>query len=202
MASLGFGGKAARTLDFDIEARPLSWLGGDFVTREVTAIAARFLDEPARKTHVWQLGINETEEMLSGFVALYDEADIVTGHYIRGFDLPNLNAAMMEFGLPQLTEKWTVDTKGDLVKRQGISASQESLGAMLGIKAPKIVMTQDDWRSANRLEPRGLKKVRERVVGDITQHIEMLAELRRRGLVGPGKLWTPGPGRNDARYTP
>lgn len=202
MANLGFGGSRARTLDFDIEARPLSWLGGDFVTREVTAIAARFTDAPKKDTHVWQLGVDDPVDMLEGFRELYDAADIVTGHYIRGFDLPNLNGAMIELGLAPLSEKWTVDTKGDLLKNQGISKSQESLGAMLGLKAPKVVMTQADWRSANRLEPAGLAKVRERVIGDINQHIEMLAELRRRGLLGPGRMWRPSPSADARGYQP
>jgi hypothetical protein len=201
MAGLTFGGKQPRTLDFDIEARPLSWLGGDFVTREVTAIAARFLDED--DTYCWALGEDTTEDMLLGFKVLYDNADIVTGHYIRGYDLPGLNDALMEFGLPQLGPKWSVDTKLDLRKGQGVSKSQESLGAMLGLDHPKIQMSQSDWRAANRLSPEGVAKTKRRVIGDVEQHIEMLAELRWRGdLLGPGKLWSPGPGKNAAGYTP
>jgi hypothetical protein len=200
MSRLSFGGASPRTLDFDIEARPLSWLGGDFVTREVTAIAASFIG--SGDTWVWALGEDSTEEMLLGFKALYDEADIVTGHYIRGYDLPGLNDALMEFGLPQLGEKWSVDTKLDLRKGQGVSKSQESLGAMLGLDHPKIQMSQSDWRAANRLTPEGVEKTKRRVIGDVEQHIEMLAELRRRGdLLGPGKLWTPRPG-NGKTYSP
>jgi len=202
VANLGFGGSRARTLDFDIEARPLSWLGGDFVTREVTAIAARFIDRPKKETHVWLLGVDDPVAMFEGFRALYDEADVVTGHYIRGFDLPNLVGAMSEYGLPPLGEKWTVDTKGDLVKSQGVSKSQESLAAMLGLRHPKVQMNQAKWRAANRLTPEGIELTRERVVGDINQHIEMLAELRRRGLVGPGRLWTPDPSGGTRGYTP
>lgn len=202
MAALGFGGKRTRTLDFDIEARPLSYLGADFTTRDVTAIAARFIDQKPKDTHVWLLGVDDPVEMFEGFRALYDEADIVTGHYIRGYDLPNLIGAMVELGLPPLTEKWTVDTKGDLLKNQGVSKSQESLAAMLGIKSPKIQMNQAKWREANRLTPEGIALTRERVVGDITQHIEMLAELRRRDLVGPGRLWTPSPNGGLRGYTP
>lgn len=194
-----FSGRTARTLDFDIEARPLSWIGGDFVSREVTAIAARFLDED--ETYVWLLGEDDPVDMLNGFRVLYDNADIVTGHYIRGYDLPNLNASLIDNGLPPLDAKWSVDTKLDLVKRQGISASQESLAATLGISAPKVQMTQRDWRDANRLTPEGLEKTRERVTGDVRQHIEMLAELRRRKLVGPGKVWTPQAGA-ASRYQP
>ena len=201
MAELGFGGKSARTLDFDIECRPLSWYGGDWVTREITAIACRMIDWPESRTFVWLLGEDEPEYMLEGFRAWYDLADVVTGHFIRGFDLPNVNAAMMEYGLKPLVDKWTVDTKLDLVKKQGLSGSQESLAAMLGVKAPKVQMDQTKWREANRLTPEGIALTRERVVGDVTQHIEMLAEMRRRGLVGPGKLWSPSPGPGKG-YTP
>lgn len=202
MSGLSFGGARARTLDFDIEARPLSWLGGDFVTREVTAIAARFIDAPKKETHVWLLGVDDPVDMLNGFRDLYDEADIVTGHYIRGYDLPNLMGAYTEYGLPGLGDKWTVDTKGDLLKNQGVSKSQESLANMLGVKAPKIQMDQSKWRAANRLTPEGIALTKERVVGDINQHIEMLAELRRRGLVGPGRLWTPSAQGSMRGYTP
>jgi hypothetical protein len=202
VSGLSFGGARARTLDFDIEARPLSWLGGDFVTREVTAIAARFIDAPKKDTHVWLLGVDDPVDMLEGFRALYNEADIVTGHYIRGFDLPNLMGALAEYGLAPLEEKWTVDTKGDLVKNQGVSKSQESLAAMLGLKHPKVQMNQAKWRAANRLTPEGIALTKERVVGDINQHIEMLAELRRRGLVGPGRLWTPNAQGSPRGYTP
>lgn len=200
MSTLGFGGSSARTLDFDIEARPLSWLGGDFVTREITAIAACFLDEPDY-VYCWALGHDDPKDMLRGFSVLYDNADIVTGHYIRGYDLPNLNAALMEFDLPLLGDKWTVDTKNDLVRRQGISVSQESLGAMLGLEAPKVQMNQAKWREANRLTEEGIQLTKERVIGDVKQHMELLAELRERGLVGPGKLWS-GKGKSAIKYVP
>lgn len=199
MADLGFGGARARTLDFDIEARPLSWLGGDFVTREVTAIAARYLDEDY--VYCWALGEDDPKDMLRGFTVLYDNADIVTGHYIRGYDLPNLNGALMEHDLPLLSDKWTVDTKGDLVKRQGISVSQESLGAMLGLEAPKVQMNQAKWREANRLTEEGIKLTKERVIGDVNQHIELLAELRRKGLVTSGRLWS-GTAKTATKYVP
>ena len=190
MGNLGFTGAGARTLDFDIEARPLSWYGGDWVTREVTAIAARFIDEPESKTRVWLLGPHTQEEMLLGFVELYDVADIVTGHYIRGFDLPNVNAALFEHGLPGLSDKYSVDTKLDLVKFQGLSKSQENLGAMLGLEHPKVSMDQAKWRAANRLEADGIALTKKRVIGDVNQHIEMLAELRSRGMLGSGKVWS------------
>lgn len=182
-------GRPFRWLDFDTEARPLSWYGGDFVTKEVTAIACQFIGE--KKMHVWALGECSTEEMLAGFLELYNKADGVTGHYIRGYDLPVLQGAMIEFGFPPLTPKLTHDTKLDLIRFQGLSKSQENLGAMLGLTHPKIQMDQAKWREANRLTAKGIRLTKQRVTGDVRQHVEMRRELLRRGMLGKPKLWRP-----------
>ena len=190
-----------RILDFDIEARPLSWYGGDFVTREITAIACRFVDEKPKDIRCWLLGQHSLRDMLEGFVEVYDEADMVTGHYIRGFDLPNMNSALTEIGLPPLSDKLSHDTKLDLIKRAGMSNSQENLAAMLGLKHPKINMTQADWRAANRLTPEGVMKTKLRVIGDVEQHIEMREVLIIRGMLGVPRLWkSSGSGVNKGYH--
>jgi hypothetical protein len=188
-----------RILDFDIECRPLSWYGGEWVTKEVTAIGCRFLDR--KQGRVWLLGRDEPREMLEEFVrGFYDVADVVTGHYIRGFDLPSLNGALIDNGLPVLGDKLAQDTKTDLVKFDGLSKSQENLGALLGLKHPKVGMNQQTWREANRLTPGGIMEARKRVLGDVEQHIEFRQKLLDMGLLGPPKLWTSGPGRRAAAY--
>lgn len=183
----------ALILDFDIESRPLSWYGGDFVTKETTAIAAKFISDKnvgkAKKMYCWALGEVSMEEMLEGFRKLYDKATIVTGHYIRGYDLPSINAGMLELGLPPLASKMTQDTKGDLIQLSGLSKSQENLGATLGLKHPKIGMDQDKWRKANRLEPAGIAETKKRVRGDVEQHIELRQILLERGLLSEPRLW-------------
>lgn len=176
-----------RILDFDIENRPLSYLGMDFTTADITAIAAGWVGE--KDVKVWLLGEVSTEEMLLGFKALYDEADMVTGHFIRDHDLPHINAALMEFGLPLLGPKLTSCTKRDLRKRKGISASQESLSGMLGVKAPKIQMDQASWRAANRLTPEGLALTKRRVVGDIKQHKALRVALLEAGMLKKPRVW-------------
>ena len=189
-----YRGNAARVLDFDCEARPLSWYGGDWVTKEVTAIAWQFTDR--KRTEVRLLGIHETSQLFADFVAAYDQADVVTGHFIRGYDLPVLNGALIELGMPPLKPKLTQDTKLDLVKRSGISVSQENLGALLGLKHEKVQMDQAKWRAANRLTPAGIALTRKRVVGDVKQHIEMRARLLELGLLRSPRMWSgnaPGP---------
>jgi len=187
-------------LDFDIENRPLSYLGSDFTTGEVTAIAWAWCDKPQDAT-VMLLGETDLRTILLAFCAAYNEADMVTGHYITGHDLPMLNGALMEEQLPALADKWVQDTKTDLIRAKGISRSQESLGAMLRLEQPKVQMNQSKWRAANRLTPDGLQLVRERVVGDIQQHMAMRKELDALGYLSAPKLWRGGSAKMQ-EYTP
>lgn len=178
-------------LDFDIEARPLSYIGGDYTSREITAIAWSW-DTPGNSAiHCVLLGDHSSIDMLEFFRVMYDQADIVTGHYIRKYDLPNLNGAMLENGLPPLSPKLVSDTKEDLVKIDGVSKSQESLAGMLGLGIDKYHMTQADWREANRLTEDGIKLTSERVKQDVRQHKAMRAELVRLGMLGAPRMWYP-----------
>lgn len=189
-----------RVLDFDCEARPLHWIGGDFVSKEITALAWAWTDDPEHVT-CYLLGEADPVVMLEAFRAAYDRADMVTGHYIRGFDLPLVNGAMTEYQLRPLGPKLSQDTKIDLIRRHGLSGSQESIGSMLDLARPKIGMNQKKWRDANRLTKTGRALARERVCGDVRQHIEMRARLLELGYLSNPKLWKSGSARAES-YTP
>lgn len=180
-------GRQIRVLDFDIENRPLSYLGMDFTTADITAIAWGWIGE--EKIECWALGDVSTEIMLEQFLAVYNEADMVTGHFIRNHDLPHINGALMEHNMPLLGDKLTSDTKNDLLRRKGISASQENLAGMLGLPEPKRHMSQTEWREANRLTKKGIALTKDRCCGDIVQHKALRALLIERGMLGPPKLW-------------
>jgi hypothetical protein len=188
-----------RILDFDIENRPLSYLGSDFTTAEVTAIAWAWDHEP--DVTVYLLGEHELSDILHTFRTAYEQADLVTGHYIRGHDLPMVNGALVELGLPVLPDKLTCDTKLDFARTKGISLSQESLGAMLRLDSQKVQMNQSKWRAANRLTPEGLKEVRERVTGDVRQHLALRRELLAKGYLNSPRVWRSGSARVEA-YVP
>lgn len=187
-AAIRVSHRAKRILDVDIENRPLSYLGSDFTTGEVTALAWAWTDKPDDVT-VYLLGPMTLRSILTKFLPVYAQADVVTGHYLRGHDLPMLNGALMELGMPALPEKMTQDTKLDLLRSKGISLSQESLGAMFKLEAPKVTMNQAKWRAANRLSPDGIAWVKERVTGDVRQHIELRRRLLDGGYLGPAKVW-------------
>ena len=183
-----------RILDFDIENRPLAyWYDGN-TTAEITAIGWAFYDEPVIHSRLLlPPPKHETSmlKMLKAFRRAYDKADIVTGHFIRVHDLPIINSHMIEFGLPPLDAKMSSDTKIDLIRHGQMSASQLALSAMLDVKAPKPRMTNLRWRDANRLTPDGMVLARERVEGDVKQHMELRAAMLRDGLLKPPSLWSP-----------
>lgn len=192
MGVLKFRGKPLRVLDFDTEVRPLSYLGSDYTTGEVTAIAwAWVVDGKAVDLQCATLTKRRDSgaQMLKRFVNTYNAADMVTGHFIRGYDLPVLNGACLDAGLPPLQDKLTHDTKNDLRKRKYVSASQENLGAHLMLEHPKVQMNQHKWREANRLTPEGIALTRERVIGDVVQHVELREELLRLGWLDSPKVW-------------
>jgi hypothetical protein len=187
-----------RVLDFDIENRPLTYLGSDFTTAEVTAIAWAW---DADDVTVYLLGEHPLRYILERFVEAYNEADMVTGHYIKGHDLPMVNGALVECGMPSLQDKLVQDTKTDLIALKGISKSQESLGSMFRLDQPKVQMNQTKWRAANRLTPEGLAEVRERVVGDVRQHIAMRQRLLDLGYLAGPRVWRSGVAKVEA-YVP
>ncbi len=190
---------AGRILDLDIENRPLSYWYDGQCTAEITAIAWAWVG--SRKVQASVLGEVESawsgrpttvSNMLYDFHCAYDEADMVTGHYLRKHDLPIINAGLIELGMEPLGPKLVSDTKLDLVRFGGLPKSQEALGAMLHLRHPKVQMTQAMWRDANRLTPEGIKLTRKRVVGDVRQHMQLRAALVGEGLLKPPFMWRPG----------
>lgn len=182
--------KQLRILDFDIETRLVGFhFGGKFAPGgcEPIAIAASWVGE--KPVHVRTLGEGTAKEMLLWFRDLYDQADVVTGHYIRKFDLPILNGAFFENKLRTLGKKLVVDTKQDFVRRAGFSLSQENLAAMLQLERGKYHMNDNDWRAASR--GLNLREVKKRVTEDVKQHKLLRAELVERDALSPPKMWRP-----------
>ena len=189
-----------RILDFDLENRPLSYWYEGATTAEITAFGWSWVGSYGVDTLLLQRdgqyedkdGFRYTPEIaLTMFMDIMDAADMLTGHYIRRHDLPILNAALVEYGLPHLRPFLTQDTHTDFVKRKDLSISQENLAAMLGLPEPKHHMTQTEWRKANRLTDEGIVSARKRVVDDVIQHKALRLAILERGLLKAPKIWRP-----------
>lgn len=187
-----------RILDFDLENRPLTYMGMDFTSAEITALAwswvgsgvvEALLLEPDGK-YLDDSGVGWPPQIaLARFAALLHKAEMVTGHYIRKHDLPILNSAMIEYDLPLLSPVLVQDTKCDMVRKKDLAASQEALASMFNVPAVKQHMTQGQWREANRLTVGGAAETKRRVVGDVVQHLALREEMLRRKLLKPPRMW-------------
>jgi hypothetical protein len=184
--------RSLRILDFDCESRPLGWIGSDYVHQEITVAAWKWIGEPGDvEVRALTKDDRSRRSMLRAFRQAFDLADMVCGHFIRNYDLPLVNAMLVELGEPALTMKLTQDTKNDLPPMKGISKSQENLAEMFGLPEPKVHMNVPRWREANRLTRRGVEKGVERAVYDVLQNISLRDELISRRLLGPPRMWRP-----------
>jgi hypothetical protein len=177
-------------LDFDIENRPLTYWYEGHPTVEITSISSCWAHDLG-SMHVDLLGRDDPKQMLINFVDRYNDADIVTGHNIRRHDLPIINGALMEFGLPQLSSKMTIDTRWDLRKKGDIPASQEYLLDLFNIPIQKFHMSQHSWRKANRLSDEGIAITEQRVSSDVLGHMMLRNKLVELNLLGAPKVWKP-----------
>jgi predicted PolB exonuclease-like 3'-5' exonuclease len=185
----------SRTLDFDIETRRVGFHTG-FKGKpdgcEPIAIACSWIgEEEVRSIILGSVDHDSVVAMLEWFLEFYNEATMVTGHYITKFDLPILNTAMLEWDLPPLGAKLAQDTKTGLIDFEGYSKSQENLGKLAQIDAGKYHMSDADWRRFTRLTLGGQKRGRKRVEADVVQHKQMRLELMRRGMLNDPVLWKP-----------
>lgn len=189
-------------LDFDLENRPLSYLGMDWTSAEVTAIGWSWVGDDEVSTMMLHLdgryGFKpgtlpevalDPADAFRVFRHVLTSADILTGHYITKHDLPIVNSMLMELGLEPLPELLTQDTQAHSIRVKDLSRSQENLASMFRMAEAKHHMTQSEWREANRLTEAGIEGSRKRVVDDVIQHKALREEMLKRKLLGSPKKW-------------
>ncbi len=187
-----------RVLDIDVECLPGHWIAADYVSKIITAVSWKWIGErgqPEVLTHY----DTYPDEMATRLAFVIEEADIVAGHFIRGFDLPLLNGNLLRAGLVPLHPVLAHDTKLDLIKTHGRSLSQENLAAMIGVSKPKVKVTLHEWESFNTRAPGFRDKGIKRVTGDVLQNIEMRQRLIELGWLGAPKQWDGTP-KGSGRY--
>jgi len=198
--------RPTRILDFDIENRPESYWAPDMPTARITAIASAWRgDHDSMQVDLITAGggYEEYDAMLMAFVARYNEADMVTGHFISRHDLPIINGALYDRGLPLLGKKLYCDTKTHMMKKADVPATQEWLLELLdpqcplGIPLIKYHMSQRTWRDANFLSPEGVKQTRIRVSSDVHAHEHMRDSMLARNMLRQPTTWDPGGGFSE-----
>lgn len=177
--------KARRTLDFDIETVAAGFGDPEWVPQKVTALAWSWCDE--EEVHV-RTRLDGHEQMLDGFLEVYDEAAVVTGHNLLRFDLPILNAELLRSGYPPLGAKLVQDTMR-IVRTKGFKKGQDNILTLLDAPVQKLAMNWQEWQDA--YEEPGWETVIERVRSDVQGHKLMRREMIARGWLKPAVMWRP-----------
>ncbi|MGZ6587121.1 MAG: hypothetical protein ACXVHX_22760 [Solirubrobacteraceae bacterium] len=178
-------GRRLSVLDFDTECRPMHYSEWR-AESQMTAVAWSWVGSDEVHCEVLEQDLSNERSMLSKFLLAFDQADVVTGHYLRKHDLPLLVDHCMRLGFALPKPVLVSDTMLDLPQVKGLGKSQENLSVTFGIDAAKHHMTGAQWRVANALDPAGRAASRKRVVDDVIQNKQL-----RRFLVEQGWLKTP-----------
>lgn len=158
---------------------------------QITAIAWSWIGSREVEYGVLEQDLSNEQEILEGFLEAYQEADVVTGHYITRHDLPMINDHCMRFGWDLLEPKRAQDTKTLLPRVRGLGLSQENLATLYELEERKHHMNGRRWAVANTLSPEGREEARLRVVKDVRQHIRLRRALLEKGYLKPARVWTP-----------
>lgn len=158
---------------------------------QITAIAWSWVGSDKVKCKVLKQDLSNERSMLLKFLKAFNEADVVTGHYLRRHDLPLLNDHCIRLGMPTLKPVLVSDTQADIPKVKDLGKSQDNLAETFGLSAAKFPMNGAKWREANQLDPEGRAKARKRVIDDVIQNKELREALLERGLLRAPKLWRP-----------
>lgn len=186
--------KPPRVLDFDIETRKIGFHdAGRFAPAGCEPVAVAFKWHGEKTVNVRTMNQVWTLQALKWLVRplfeAFAEADVITGHYIKKFDLPILAGVALETGVYFERPLTVLDTKSDLVEFQGMSKSQENLAALMGIEESKFHVNDNTWRQVARLTKDGMAMAQERVVGDVQQHEAIYNRLLAEGQLGRPNAW-------------
>jgi len=178
--------KKMKVFYFDLECKPGHWIGGDYVSKIITAAAYAWNNG---KVEVLTHYDYDPEVIAMTIAEEIRRADLVVGHYIRAFDMPLLNGELLKGNLQPLGQVWTHDTKLDLNRAHGRSKSQENLAEQLGLKQKKVKVSLPEWEAFNNRETDGYDIGVARVGDDVRQNRALRKELLRLGWLNNPQWW-------------
>ncbi len=182
--------KSLRILDWDSECRPMHY--SEFRDEsQITAIAWSWIGERKIEHEVLRQNLSNERRMLERFLKAYDEADILTGHFLVGHDLRLLTDHCIRFGWPLPAPKVVQDTKTLMPVVRGLGLSQENLSTLFELDEKKHRMNGRRWAVTNTLAQGGREEARQRCVRDVRQHKALRKKLVEQGYLDAPRRWSP-----------
>jgi DNA polymerase elongation subunit (family B) len=183
----------ARILDFDIETVAAGFADPEWVPQKITCVAWSWIgSDVVESTVCGPLGIfgkpERRAKMLKPLLAALGEADMVTGHNIRRFDLPVIQAEVMRLGLPSLEPVLAQDTI-KLRTSKGFKKGQDVLGRLYRIADEKLSLDWQAWQDA--YDEDGWQTIRDRAESDVAMHKQLRSALLELDYLKEPRRWSP-----------
>lgn len=151
-----------------------SWAGNDNV-EVITCGKKGIFDESVRA------------KMISKILPILEKADILSGHYLRGFDMPLFVEECHRLNLPIPSSKFVLDTM-DLPKgvmKKGL----DNLAVIYDLPVEKMALNWAHWYKAYGNPT--WDEIEQRVASDVVLQKYVLAEQQKRKIQKPPKRWSP-----------
>lgn len=181
-----------RILDFDIETLAAGFDDPNWVPQKITCISASWVGDD--EVHSWMVGQRgywsrkaRARKVLKPFYRMLAEADMVTGHNIRRFDLGVFNAEAMRCGTEPIRHILAEDTMR-VLRSKGFKKGLDNIAVELGVPGRKLALNWAEWDYA--YEDPTWATVRERCESDVRLHKLVREEMRRRGWLRPSAVST------------
>lgn len=181
-----------RILDFDMETLAAGYADPAWVPDKITCISASWCDSTEVQTWItgqeaWWSREGRARTVLRPFYELLSQADVVTGHNIRRFDLRVFNAEAMRCGVEPIRRIRVEDTMG-ILRAKGFKKGLDNIAVELGVPGEKKQMSWAQWDLA--YEDPTWAEVIERCESDVRLHKMVRVEMHRRGWLKPVTTWT------------
>lgn len=132
--------------------------------------------------------IDARRSFLEPLVLAINSAAVVTGHNVLRFDLPVIRADAMRTGCTPLEPTLVQDTIR-VGKAKGFKKGQDVMADLLGVPAEKLPLHWGAWAKAYGED--GMATVKERVAGDVVQHMLLREAMKERGWLMAPRMWSP-----------
>lgn len=183
-------GSPKRILDFDIETLAAGYADPAWVPDKITCISASWIGED--EVYTWMTGQRgywsrkaRARKVLRPFYELLSEAEMVTGHNIKRFDLRVFNAEAMRCGVEPIRQVLVEDTMA-ILRSKGFKKGLDNIAVELGCGG-KLALSWSEWDKA--YEDPSWQVVKERCESDVRLHKQVREEMRSRGWLKPPTMW-------------
>lgn len=180
-----------RILDFDLETLAAGYADPAWVPDKITCISASWVGED--EVHTWITGQQawwsregRARTVLRPFYEFLSQADVVTGHNLKRFDLRVFNAEAMRCGVEPVRKILVEDTMA-ILRAKGFKKGLDNIAVELGIPERKKSMSWAEWDLA--YEDPSWAEVIERCESDVRIHKQIRVEMNRRGWLKPVTTW-------------